>query len=197
MRKVLPVRGVLVCGPAVAMLALAAGTLGCAGRPQPGAPPMKKLTVRSTAFQEGQPIPARHTGDGKDLPPPLEWDAPPEGTRSFALVCEDPDAPRGTWTHWVLFNLPADARAVDEAVPRDRTLPNGAAQGTNDFGNIGYNGPAPPPGKPHRYFFKLYALDTRLEGLQPGVTRRQLLDAMQGHVLAEGQTMGTYGRPKK
>ena len=155
-----------------------------------------KIDVTSTAFQEGQPIPAQYTADGKDVSPPLRFGGVPAGTRSLALVCEDPDAPRGTWSHWVLFNLPADAGGLPEGVPPEAKLSGGAAQGTNDFRKVGYGGPSPPPGKPHRYFFKLYALDTPL-ALPAGTTRQQLQSAVQGHVLAEGQLMGTYGREKK
>ena len=155
-----------------------------------------KIDITSTAFQEGQPIPPQFTADGKDVSPPLRFGGVPAGTRSLALVCEDPDAPRGTWSHWVLFNLPADAGGLPEGVPPEAKLPSGATQGTNDFHKVGYGGPSPPPGKPHRYFFKLYALDTTLS-LPPGTTRQQLQSAVQGHVLAEGQLMGTYGRQKK
>jgi Raf kinase inhibitor-like YbhB/YbcL family protein len=151
------------------------------------------IPLTSTAFQEGQTIPRQCTGDGHNVSPPLQWLDPPANTRSFALICEDPDAPRGTFTHWILFNLPAEARELDEAIPPDTTLANGATQGTNDFRKQGYGGPAPPPGKPHRYFFKLFALDTQLE-LQPSANRSQVLEAMKGHVLAEGQLMGKYGR---
>jgi Raf kinase inhibitor-like YbhB/YbcL family protein len=147
------------------------------------------IHVSSTAFAEGQTIPKKSTADGTNVSPPLAWDAPPAGTKSLALVCEDPDAPRGTWTHWVLFNLPADARKLDEGAKP----PAGAVQGTNDFGKVGYGGPSPPPGKPHRYFFKLFALDNQVD-LPAGAKRQQLLDAVKGHVLAEGQLMGTYGR---
>jgi Raf kinase inhibitor-like YbhB/YbcL family protein len=152
-----------------------------------------KIELSSTAFREGEAIPKAYTGDGKDLSPPLRWSDPPQGTRTFALICDDPDAPRGTWVHWVLFNLPADRRELAEGVPAQEVLDGGAKQGKNDFGNIGYGGPAPPKGKPHRYFFKLYALDTPLD-LAPGATKAQLVAAMQGHVLAEGQLMGRYGR---
>jgi len=157
---------------------------------------MQKIDVTSTAFKEGQPIPAQYTADGKDVSPPLSWGGVPAGARGLALVCEDPDAPRGTWTHWVLFNLPADAGGLPEGVPPEAKLPGGATQGTNDFHKVGYGGPSPPPGKPHRYFFKLYALDTTLS-LPSGTTRQQLQSAAQGHVLGEGQLMGTYGREKK
>ena len=151
------------------------------------------LELTSTAFQEGATIPQQYTGDGRNVSPPLKWTDPPAGTRSLALVCEDPDAPRGTFTHWTAFNLPAESKEVSEGVPVEATLPNGTAQGTNDFGMAGYGGPKPPPGKPHRYFFKLYALDKRLD-LQAGAGKEDLRAAMKGHVLAEGQLMGTYGR---
>jgi Raf kinase inhibitor-like YbhB/YbcL family protein len=151
------------------------------------------ITVNSTAFREVQTIPPQYTADGKNVSPPLRWSDPPPKTKSFALICDDPDAPRGTWVHWVLVNLPRDRRELEEAVPAQELLPGGAKQGTNDFGKVGYGGPSPPPGKPHRCFFKLYALDTLLE-LAPGVTKDQLVAAMRGHVLAEGQLMGKYGR---
>jgi Raf kinase inhibitor-like YbhB/YbcL family protein len=152
-----------------------------------------KIELTSSAFAEGETIPKSYTGDGKDISPRLQWADPPEGAKSFALICDDPDAPRGTWVHWVLFNLPNDLRTLDEAVPTQETLTNGARQGKNDFGAIGYGGPAPPRGKPHRYYFKLYALDQMLD-LSAGATKDQLLAAIKGHVLAEGQLMGRYGR---
>jgi Raf kinase inhibitor-like YbhB/YbcL family protein len=154
---------------------------------------MATIPLTSSAFREGESIPQKYTADGPDLSPPLQWGEPPAGTRSWALICEDPDAPRGLWVHWVLFNLPADTRRLDEGVPPQGTLSTGARQGKNDFGKLGYGGPAPPPGKPHRYYFKLYALDTLLD-LPAGATRAQLLQAMKGHILAEGQLMGRYGR---
>jgi Raf kinase inhibitor-like YbhB/YbcL family protein len=152
-----------------------------------------RIELTSTAFSEGQAIPKLHTGDGKDTSPPLKWSEPPEGTKSLALICEDPDAPRGTWTHWVLFNLPPDRHGLDAGIATDKELAGGARQGKNDFGKIGYGGPAPPRGKPHRYLFKLYALHTKLD-LPAGATRDQLLTALKSHVLAEGQLMGLYGR---
>jgi Raf kinase inhibitor-like YbhB/YbcL family protein len=151
------------------------------------------MTLTSNAFTEGQPIPGPYTGDGRDISPPLKWADPPANTQSFALICEDPDAPRGIWTHWVLYNLPERTRALPEGVPAEATLADGAMQGKNDFGNAGYGGPAPPRGKPHRYFFKLYALDSKLD-LRPGATRSQVLSAMSGHILAESHLMGSYQR---
>ena len=149
--------------------------------------------MSSSAFQEGKSIPQQYTGDGRNISPPLRWGDPPAGTRSLALICEDPDAPRGTFTHWVAFNLPAESRELAEGVPGEATLPNGTTQGTNDFGKVGYGGPKPPPGKPHHYFFKLYALDQPVE-LRPGATKAQLLAAVKGHVLGEAQVMGTFAR---
>jgi Raf kinase inhibitor-like YbhB/YbcL family protein len=149
--------------------------------------------LTSLAFQQGGAIPKKHTGEGRNVSPPLKWSDPPEGTRTFALICEDPDAPRGTFTHWVIFNLPAKARELTEGTPTEAALPDGAGQEKNDFGKVGYGGPMPPPGKPHRYFFTLYALDQKLD-VQPGATRAQVVAAMKGHILSEAQLMGTYGR---
>ncbi|MCA9028982.1 MAG: YbhB/YbcL family Raf kinase inhibitor-like protein [Planctomycetaceae bacterium] len=151
------------------------------------------MQLTSTAFQQGSSIPKEFTGDGADQSPPLRWSQPPVGTESLALICDDPDAPRGTWVHWVLVNIPPETLELNAAVPTTPTLPSGAKQGKNDFGNIGYGGPAPPKGKPHRYFFKLYALSKTLE-LPPGSTKAELESAMKGHIVAEGQLMGTYQR---
>ena len=151
------------------------------------------MHVTSTVFHEGGTIPQKYTADGKDVSPPLGWSGSPAGAKSFALICDDPDAPGGTWTHWLLYNLPADHHEVAEAIPPHDTLSNGAHQGKNSFGKIGYGGPSPPKGKPHRYFFKLYALDAKLE-LPPGASKQQLEQAMQGHVLDRGELVGKYGR---
>jgi hypothetical protein len=171
------------------------GLLGCKqpSKETPAGEAAMTIELTSTSFQPGATIPKQYTGDGADRSPLLRWSEPPSGTKSLALICDDPDAPRGTWVHWVLFNLPAQARELEEGVPTTETLGNGAKQEKNDFGNIGYGGPAPPKGKPHRYFFKLYALDTALD-LPPGATKAQLVNAMKGHILADGQLMGTYGR---
>ncbi|MGD2124588.1 MAG: YbhB/YbcL family Raf kinase inhibitor-like protein [Desulfobacteraceae bacterium] len=150
------------------------------------------ITVTCAAFKEGEMIPRQYTCDGKDISPPLSWSAVPEGTQSLALICDDPDAPMGTWVHWVLFNLPANIDSLPEEVPASRTLDSGAKHGKNDFRRFGYGGPCPPGGT-HRYYFKLYALDTMLD-LDPGLTKAELLKAMEGHVLAEGQLMGCYRR---
>jgi len=150
------------------------------------------IKVVSSAFQEGGMIPADYTCDGKDISPPLSWSGVPEQAVTLALICDDPDAPLGTWVHWVLYNLPASVRELPAGVPPDERLANGALQGRNDFRRLGYGGPCPPGGT-HRYYFKLYALDKALD-LKPGATKKELLKAMEGHVLAEGQLMGRYKR---
>lgn len=151
------------------------------------------MELTSSAFKENDSIPTVYTCDGKDASPPLSWSGAPGGTKSFALIADDPDAPRGTWVHWVLWNLPATATELKEALPILSHLPSGAVQGKNDFGNSGYGGPCPPAGT-HRYFFKLYALDALL-ALNAGATKSQLEAAMKGHVLAQATLMGTYSRP--
>ncbi len=150
------------------------------------------IEVTSTAFEEGGAIPVRYTCDGLDVSPPLSWSSPPEGTRSVALIADDPDAPRGTFVHWVIYNLPPDTHELPEDVPEQETLPSGAAQGVNGAGGVGYMGPCPPGGT-HRYLFKVYALDTSLD-LGAGATKEDLADLMEGHILAEGRLMGTYRR---
>ncbi len=151
------------------------------------------IQLTSSAFVEGAPIPARYTCDGQDVSPPLKWSRVPPGTRSLALICDDPDAPVGTWVHWVLYNVPSSVGELPEGVETQEILPNGARQGINDFRHIGYGGPCPPEGSPHRYFFKIYALDTEL-ALKPKATKKDLQKAMEGRVLAEGQWMGIYKR---
>ena len=151
------------------------------------------MKLTSLAVRPGQPIPAIHSCEGEDRSPALVWDEVPANTRSLALIVDDPDAPRGPYVHWVLFNLPADAIELAAGVPRVPELPSGARQGINDSGDVGYRGPCPPKGGPHRYFFRLYALDCALN-LQPGVNRSDLAAAMASHVLAEATLMGTYQR---
>ena len=151
------------------------------------------LSLVSDAFDEGGTIPVEHTCDGADTSPPLRWTDPPEGTRSWAMIVDDPDAPSKTWVHWVVYNLPADTRHLPPGIQGAEELPDGTRQGRTDFGRPGYGGPCPPAGKPHRYFFKLYALDAMLE-LKPGASKSRLVDEMAGHILAEGRLMGTYGR---
>lgn len=156
------------------------------------------LQITSSAFAEGQPIPQKYTCQGSDVSPQLKWSGAPANTKSFSLIADDPDAPdprapKMTWVHWVLYDLPASANELAENVAKTPTLPNGAKQGITDFKRIGYGGPCPPPGGAHRYFFKLYALDAALD-LKPGATKPELLKAMEGHVLAQAQLMGTYQR---
>lgn len=151
-----------------------------------------EIKVTSSAFKEGEMIPRKFACNGEDISPPLTWTSVPEGTKSIALISDDPDAPLGTWVHWVIFNLPANVNELSEGVPTQKELNNGARQGKNDFGNIGYGGPCPPGGV-HRYYFKLYALDTILN-LAPAASKAQLLNAMEGHILAQGQLMGKYRR---
>lgn len=151
-----------------------------------------KITVTSTAFEEGGMIPPKYTCDGDDISPPLALAGIPEGTKSIALISDDPDAPVGTWVHWVLFNLPPDTKELPEKVPPERILPSGASHGTNDFRRLGYGGPCPPGGT-HRYYFKIYALDAMLD-LPAGATKKDLEKAMEGHILAQGQLMGKYKR---
>jgi Raf kinase inhibitor-like YbhB/YbcL family protein len=151
------------------------------------------MTITSSAFQPEQPIPIKYTCEGPDVSPPLQWRDLPAGVKSLSLICDDPDAPVGTWVHWVLYDLPVTTVELAESLPTLPTLPNGAKQGRNDFKRVGYGGPCPPAGKPHRYYFKLYALDTEV-GLKPGAIKRDLLRTMEGHILAEAQLMGTYQR---
>jgi hypothetical protein len=148
--------------------------------------------LTSPVFAPGESIPRKYTCDGDDVSPPLEWGDPPQGTQSFALIADDPDAPMGTWVHWVLYDLPAGTRALPESVPADPQLAGGGRHGENSWPRLGYGGPCPPSGT-HRYFFKLYALDTMLD-LESGATKRQVLQAIEGHVLAQAELMGTYAR---
>jgi Raf kinase inhibitor-like YbhB/YbcL family protein len=151
------------------------------------------FTVKSSAFGAGAEIPKQFTCSGVDVSPALVWSGAPAKAASFALIVDDPDAPVGTWVHWAVWNLPATAHALSEGIAKREQLDDGSRQGTNDFRKIGYNGPCPPPGKPHRYFFRLYALDAKLN-LAPGATRLELDAAMKGHVLGEAEYMGTFRR---
>ena len=150
------------------------------------------LKITCSVFSEGGMIPRQYSCDGPNYSPPLSWTSAPAGAKSFALICDDPDAPMGTWVHWVIFNIPGNINELEGNVPKDKTLDNGAKQGINDFRNIGYGGPCPPGGV-HRYFFKLYTLDILLD-LEPGITKETLLNSMKGHILAEGSLMGKYER---
>lgn len=151
------------------------------------------VALKSTAFSDGGQIPRKHTGEGSDLSPALNWGGVSPAAHTLALIADDPDAPKGTWTHWLVWNIPAHLTGLPEGVPANEVLENGAAQGTNDFHRVGYGGPYPPPGKPHRYFFKLFALNTTLK-LPAGACRKDLERAMRGHVLSEAAWMGTYKR---
>ncbi|HUA38421.1 MAG TPA: YbhB/YbcL family Raf kinase inhibitor-like protein [Candidatus Sulfopaludibacter sp.] len=176
---------------AAAWFCLAAAS--CANDTKIAKEPAMNIPITSTAFAEGQPIPDPYTCAGLNVSPPLQWANAPAGVKSFALIADDPDAPMGTWVHWVIYNLPPAATALAENTPPAPELPDGSKQGINDFGNIGYGGPCPPPGRPHRYFFKIYALDVMLN-IKSGATKKELLKAMEGHVLARGQRVGTYQR---
>lgn len=154
---------------------------------------MENISISAEAFKEGDMIPAKFTCDGKDVSPSLTWKGIPSNTKSITLIMDDPDAPRGTFVHWVIFNIPAGTEKLPEGVPRNLTLADGSFQGMTDFGRAGYGGPCPPPGKPHRYYFRIYALDTRLN-LKPGAVRTDVENAMSGHILAKGELMGKYRR---
>lgn len=152
------------------------------------------MKLSSTAFAEGGMLPPRFTCDGNGVSPPLEWEDIPDGTQAFVLICEDPDAPTGVFTHWLLYNLPAGTPELGEGIPADEVLSIGARQGRNSFGKVGYGGACPPQGdREHRYVFKLHALDADL-AVKPGASRDQLLTAMREHVLADAQLMGKYKR---
>ncbi len=151
-----------------------------------------KLIVSSSAFQAGELIPKKFTCDGEEVSPPIAWSDVPKETKSVALISDDPDAPRGTWVHWVIFNIPPNAKGLPENIQPRSTLPDGSRQGMNDSREIGYGGPCPPSGT-HRYYFKVYALNTTLT-LESGATKAQLLKAMEGHILGEGEVMGRYKR---
>jgi len=179
------------------MMALAITVCGCERRTEPGEVSEERsqymaISISSSAFQEGGTIPAKYTCDGQDISPPLQWAAVPDGAESLALICDDPDAPMGTWVHWVMWNISPTIQGLPENVPPSPELPDGSRQGISDFRNPGYGGPCPPSGT-HRYYFKIYALRTVLD--LPNSTRKpDLLKAMEGHILAEGQLMGTYSR---
>jgi len=151
------------------------------------------FSISSTSFPNGGDIPKKFTCDGADVSPELSWTGPPAGTQSFALIADDPDAPSGTWTHWVLFDLAPDTNNLAESVSKIDELPGGERQGRNDFRKIGYNGPCPPPGKPHRYFYKLYALNAKLD-LKPGSSKQEVEQAMEGRILGKAEWMGKYQR---
>lgn len=151
------------------------------------------MNLASDAFGANQAIPSRFTCDGDDSSPALTWSGAPSNTAALALIVDDPDAPSGTFTHWVVFNLPAGAHELPAGLPRTNTLAHGGLQGRNDFGRMGYGGPCPPPGAPHHYRFTLYALDTVLQ-LRAGASKQDVLSAMRDHILAQAQLVGIYQR---
>lgn len=151
------------------------------------------LEIKSPVFKEGGSIPLQYTCKGSDISPPLSWSGVPKGAKSMALICDDPDAPGMTWVHWVVYNISPDENGLKEDLAKSGTLPGGTLQGITDFRKIGYGGPCPPPGGPHRYYFKLYALDKKPE-LKAGATKDMLLKSMDGYILEEAQLMGTFKR---
>jgi len=151
------------------------------------------LLISSPAFNEGEEIPSRYTCEGQDISPQIDWYNIPKDARSLILIVDDPDAPAGVFTHWVIFNIPPEGKGLSEAFPSTPNLTDGSCQGKNDFGKTGYGGPRPPPSKPYRYRFTLHAIEKRLD-LVAGSTKNQVLNASQGHVLPEGQLIGTYKR---
>jgi Raf kinase inhibitor-like YbhB/YbcL family protein len=150
------------------------------------------MHLHSSAFNQHEEIPGKYTCDGEDISPPLEWENPPAGTKSIAVIMDDPDAPIGTWIHWVLFNLPADKSFLSENTPNSSELPTGGKHGINSWGRLGYGGPCPPSGT-HRYYFKLYALDAVLD-IPSGIRKKKLLQLMEGHILDQSELVGLYKR---
>lgn len=152
------------------------------------------FTISSRAFRNGTRIPSRYTCEGDDLSPPLSWRDAPNGTRSYVLICEDPDSPSGLWTHWLVYDIPGDLNELEEGLPRTEILPNGAKQGLNTDGEVGYSGPCPPRGRAHRYVFRILAVSSRLP-LRPASSRKDLEEAVRGLVIARAEIVGLYGRP--
>jgi Raf kinase inhibitor-like YbhB/YbcL family protein len=173
------------------LCALSAAAQTGASKPDQGGSSM--FSLHTASFTPGGSIPERYTCSGADVSPAIDWGETPQGTKSFALIVDDPDAPSGTFTHWVIYDIPAESKGFSQDVPKSERLDDGSLQGRNSFGRIGYSGPCPPPGKPHRYFFKLYALSTK-PTLDPGATRQQLETAMKGRILAQTELMGTFKR---
>jgi len=154
---------------------------------------LARFVITSPAFKSGEIIPKRYTCDGIDVSPPLSWSGFPAGTKSFVLIVEDPDAPGGIFTHWIVYNISSKITSLPEKVKRVERLGNGILQGLNSFGKIGYNGPCPPHGSKHRYYFRIYALDCYID-LPPGATREEILKAIEGHVIGEAELLGYYER---
>jgi Raf kinase inhibitor-like YbhB/YbcL family protein len=156
-------------------------------------PAITKFQLSSTAFSASGMIPKQFSCEGTDASPQLSWSGVPSASHSLALIMDDPDAPTGTWVHWVLYNLPASTKELAEGVEKQEQLADGTLQGRSSFGKAGYGGPCPPPGTPHRYFFKLYALDIKLD-LKAGASKDELEQAMKGHILGQTELIGKYGR---
>lgn len=152
-----------------------------------------QFSITSPGFQNGQAMPKRYTADGLNVSPELTWEGAPVGTKSFALICEDPDAPAGTWIHWIIYDIPAKQHLLHQGIPAEATLKDGTKQGVNSFRHVGYGGPSPPPGKPHRYFFELYALNDMF-GYETDITAYKFKEFVQKHKLDGAQIMGIYGR---
>lgn len=154
---------------------------------------IKKLTVTSSSFRNGEFIPRKHTCDGRDKSPALRWDPIPKGTQSFVIIADDPDAPNGTWTHWILYDMPPTINFIPKGFPPIKKLANAEKHGLNDFAKLGYAGPCPPLGEEHRYYFRVYAVD-KMFGFDASKSREEIDQAIEGHVLAKGELMGRYKR---
>ena len=185
----------LMCAAIALLLAPAAAWCadGAAGRPKTEGGSAMDFQLTSTAFRHGEAIPVKYTADGAGVSPPLAWINAPANTKAFVLICDDPDAPVGTWVHWVLYDIPPETTSLAEHLPATPTVLDTARHGLTDYHTVGYGPPGPPPGKPHRYFFKLYAVDQPTD-LAPRATKAQVLSAIKGHVLAEAKLYGTYRR---
>ncbi len=169
---------------------LPAGETGTASPPGAGGSSAAAMTV-SSVFKNGQVIPKQFTADGANISPPLNWTEPPTETKSITVLCLDPDAPGGAWYHWLVYNLSPRIKSLPQAVPKQTTISNGGKQGVNDFNQVGYNGPAPPPGAKHRYYFQVLAVDTMLSlGQKPH--KQEILKALAGHVVAQSELVGLY-----
>jgi hypothetical protein len=151
------------------------------------------MRLESSAFGSGDRIPAKYTCDGENVSPPFNWQGVPQAAQSLAMICDDPDAPVGAFSHWVLYNLPKHRNFLEEGLPSEAQLERGGTQGRNDFGEIGYGGPCPPRGETHRYYFRFFALGGELD-LASGATRQQVLDRIQNHTLDSTEHIGTYTR---
>ncbi len=153
----------------------------------------QNFKIMSPAFNYGDFIPVKYTCDGEDISPPLTWENAPKGTKSFVIIVEDPDAPIGTFIHWIVYDIPATSTGIAENFPKKPEV-NGIKQGINDFGRVGYGGPCPPPGKPHRYFFKLFAIDKNTLGIPPKAKIQEVIKAINGHIVGTTELMGLYKR---